>query len=485
MKKNILYIMIFMQLLFCSCNKWLDITPQTEIPTKDMFQKEQGYEDAIIGCYIKMADNSLYGLTLSIREIESMAQMWGNLDEANQKDLISLKNFDFEAASAQSKFRAVYQNLYNIISQANIILENIEESGNVIKSKTKRDIIKGEALAIRAFCHFDLLRIFGQVPMGASVNVSLPYSEKTGIEGAEHFTFAAYSEKVKKDINDAVTLMASDPVKTYGVAKLNSFSATTDYDLDEFLTFRRFRLNYFAAKALQARICLYLGDNATANQAALEVINAKDKDSKEAISLSTDADFVAFNNALPTETIFGLSKSALENMQTEIRLLKLGKNQKKELFTGRNTASNNRFNLVWGKGVENVGSEYDILNKYVQNKDQSENKSESFKIQNRWFIPILRLSEMYLIAMESSTNLAQINELYKTYMLARNEQVDGFEGIESAKEEILNEYRREFFAEGQMFFTYKRLNSSKMLWSNAKILEVNYIMPVPKSEIKK
>lgn len=485
MKKNILYIMIFVQLLFCSCNKWLNITPQTEIPAKDMFQKEQGYEDVIIGCYIKMADNDLYGLSLSIKEIEVMAQMWGKLDENNQKDLISLKNFDFEAASAQNKFKNVYQKLYNVISQANTILENIEESGSVIKSKSKRDIIKGEALAIRALCHFDLLRIFGQVPVGANINVSLPYSEKTGTEGADLFTFSAYSEKVKRDINQAVILLATDPVKTYGVAKLNSFSATTDYEVEDFLICRRFRLNYFAVKALQARISLYLGDKATANQAALEVINAKDKDSKEAISLSTDADFIAFNNALPTETIFGLSKSALENMQTEIRLLKLGKNQKKELFTGRNTASNNRFNLVWGKNVDQVGSEYDILNKYVQNKDQSENKSESYKIQNRWFVPMLRLSEMYLIAMESSNNLAQINELYKTYMLARNEQVEGFDGIESAKEEIVNEYRREFFAEGQMFFTYKRLNSSKMLWTNAKILESNYIMPIPKSENKK
>ena len=52
----------------------------------------------------------------------------------------------------------------------------------------------------------------------------------------------------------------------------------------------------------------------------------------------------------------------------------------------------------------------------------------------------------------------------------------------AAKAEIVNEYRREFIAEGQMFFTYKRLGSSTMLWNNTQIKEENYIVPVPASE---
>ena len=51
--------------------------------------------------------------------------------------------------------------------------------------------------------------------------------------------------------------------------------------------------------------------------------------------------------------------------------------------------------------------------------------------------------------------------------------------------EILNEYRREFLAEGQMFFAYKRLSTNKMLWNVNSIKEANYIVPVPRSENKK
>ena len=64
----------------------------------------------------------------------------------------------------------------------------------------------------------------------------------------------------------------------------------------------------------------------------------------------------------------------------------------------------------------------------------------------------------------------------------RNEQPAPFESLEAAKAEIVNEYRREFIAEGQMFFTYKRLGSSTMLWNNTQIKEENYIVPVPASE---
>ena len=153
--------------------------------------------------------------------------------------------------------------------------------------------------------------------------------------------------------------------------------------------------------------------------------------------------------------------------------------RKKELFQTRNSGSNNRFNKLWGEYVTGSGQPQPYLRKYFQNEISAD---DSEKLRYRWQFPILRLSEMYLIAMECSENLTEVNNMFYTYMVARNEQPAPFESLEAAKAEIVNEYRREFIAEGQMFFTYKRLGSSTMLWNNTQIKEENYIVPVPASE---
>ena len=44
--------------------------------------------------------------------------------------------------------------------------------------------------------------------------------------------------------------------------------------------------------------------------------------------------------------------------------------------------------------------------------------------------------------------------------------------------------RIEFMAEGQMFFTYKRIGSTDMFFDYKVVTEENYIVPIPDSELK-
>ena len=58
-----------------------------------------------------------------------------------------------------------------------------------------------------------------------------------------------------------------------------------------------------------------------------------------------------------------------------------------------------------------------------------------------------------------------------------------FASLDDVKEFILAEYRREFYAEGVMFYQYKRRNSSTMLFLfNETMDEKLYILPLPESE---
>ncbi|MNT88089.1 hypothetical protein D3C72_2285880 [compost metagenome] len=54
--------------------------------------------------------------------------------------------------------------------------------------------------------------------------------------------------------------------------------------------------------------------------------------------------------------------------------------------------------------------------------------------------------------------------------------------MQDLKAAVVDEYRREFVAEGQMFYTYKRLQATNMKWYSTPIEEKNYIVPLPPNE---
>ena len=97
---------------------------------------------------------------------------------------------------------------------------------------------------------------------------------------------------------------------------------------------------------------------------------------------------------------------------------------------------------------------------------------------------IRRMSEVYLIAMETSKSLEEIRSLYATYMAACQYTLyQPFETVAAAHEEMINEYRRELFAEGQMFYVYKRTAAKKMKWNDDDVMtEDSYILPLPSTE---
>lgn len=91
---------------------------------------------------------------------------------------------------------------------------------------------------------------------------------------------------------------------------------------------------------------------------------------------------------------------------------------------------------------------------------------------------------MYLVVMETSDDLSEVNRLYYEFMAHRNVLVDeqAFGSFEAARQEVVDEYRREFYGEGQMFFVYKRTGAVTMKWGEGNVGESQYIVPVPLTE---
>ena len=204
------------------CNDWLDVKPKSQAESEELFSREQGFKDALTACYIKMNSTSLYGMELMVSSIEYMAQFW-DFTNNNDRNAKLFKDFDYSSSLVESTFKSIYSNFYNTIVQANSVLENLQLHGEVIENEKLRKMIEAEALGIRAFCHFDILRLFGQLPQNATIHVQLPYAKTVGVETIPYYTFDDYVGLVLDDINKAQNLFKEcDPVLDYPFAELNA-----------------------------------------------------------------------------------------------------------------------------------------------------------------------------------------------------------------------------------------------------------------------
>ena len=98
-------------------------------------------------------------------------------------------------------------------------------------------------------------------------------------------------------------------------------------------------------------------------------------------------------------------------------------------------------------------------------------------------IPLLRMAEMYLIAIETAPTLAERNGKLDLFRKDRGLPSKVCVTAEELQGEVLKEYQKEFYAEGQMFFYYKRFGAKEMRWKESRKIELyEYQMPLPESE---
>lgn len=489
MRKVYIILLGIFSLSLTSCNDWLNIRPETEQKEEDQFASYKGFRDALTGCYMSLANTSLYGEKLSMSHIESLANLWYQQNyaptDADRAADYYLALHDYDSDEAQSAMQNIWSELFYVIAQANMIIKYADENPSVFETTASRAIVQGEAYAIRAYCQLDVLRLFGQMPQGGTQEVKLPYSETTAFdEYPTYYDYKAYIDKLEDDLNKAEGLLKdNDPIFEYTFNQLN-YPSSNLID-DSYLYYRQSRFNYWAVKGIQARMYLYTGQTNLAYQAAKAILDAKDVNGNPVIALSGSSDIVSNGyKACPNECLLYLSKYNLKSVtgfliggNSDIKAssyyLYLSKEQLTELFSGESTDSHNRYRYLWNQSVKNQSNQFcaTLLKYYFT--DDAENQ-----ILYHQIIPMLRLSEIYLIAIETTTNLEEANELFAEYMLEHDVvlDTDAFSSLNDIQKKLIAEYRREFFAEGQMFYTYKRLFVKKLLTSGKEMSEKEYIL---------
>ena len=457
-----------MLLLCCitACNDWLEVAPQAEKEEAEMFEKEVGFRNVLIGAYIRMKSNNLYGEDLTYGSIEMLAQHWTNTDDLGKY----LKAYNYEQSVVETKINSFCGNLYKVIADVNGLLNNIDARKEMFEGNNF-EIIKGEALAIRAFCHFDVLRLFGPIPTNLPEGTILPYVTTVSIVPNRLVSYNDFTTKLLADLDEAERcLEGNDPILTASIKELSTLEVAQD---DNFLCDRQMRMNYYAVCALKARVQLWLGNKNEALKYAQKVIDAKDPNGNVMFRLGSATDCANGDLIFSSEHIFNLNVYNLSDFKISAANTFYTNSTALKYFWASETTDIRR-GKMWKEVYDNYWwTYYYYMTKYTQ--------ATNMPVWAKNSIPLFRLAEMYLIAMECGS-IQNANDLYKEVCIARDITPVTFGSTEELSETLILEYNREFYGEGQAFYAYKRLGRSKIFGTSTVGSALIYVLPLPKAE---
>lgn len=464
------------------CNSFLDVNPKGTVVQEKQFEDVQGYRDAMYGIYASMAKTGLYGKNLSWGFLDVLAQLfysnYGYTDEA----LGAAHVYKYTDPYLEGLINNVWGEAYTCISYANNILENIENVN--LSEDPDYSLIKGEAYGIRAFLHFDVLRLFCENIMLDPGAGGIPYAYHFDLKNKEIFTLKECYDNILEDLSKAEACLVNDN-------EMNP-KAISEYQIG-----RGMHCNKYAVWALKARVFHYKGDLDSAAFYAEKVINSPELflvDKSEYDDMERFPCGDRTSDRVSSEMIWGLYTQQLYSSY-------------KELFI---EAPFGGVTLSPREDLENIFEVWDFSGdsedlRYFAFFSTSEwSSSKTFTrllnideaASSLQGICLIRLPEMYYILAEATYEKDQakavryLNDVRNSRGLA---DVEAYwvETWEDFKYEFVAERTREFWGEGQMFFWYKRDNAAiedADTWSYPVVKhgpssEI-YVLPWPKKELE-
>lgn len=481
--------------LGCSaCNDWLTVQPDTMIVEEDMCTTDEGVKQLLNGMYLKMR-GTLYhpGMTLGGGDClpEGLACTWTPAGER----LIALAARDYKTKpSVISLLNNTFRDLYDVIAMANDLVKNADLHKGLLTDSVY-NIGMGEALAIRALCHLDLIRLWGPMPAHVDAGKNyLPYVRVNSTALYDYLPYEKYMELLFEDLDRAEELLGgSDPVVKV------SFESTEMNGAE--WTSRKSRINYWGVLGLQARARLWYGDKDEALRYARLVIDAKNPDGSTKVRLmNLEDDFpLVESTVLPgffarsmtdgaayPEHLCGMkcddwytwdiNKSGWSGAQASLFVDGYENVEEfKALFD--NNSNDLRQAQLWQSADR---PSWGIFRRSFRKYERFYNNPSSPFPAN---FPIVRLSEMYLIVMECAP-LAEANEAWKVFSAARELEYVPYTEADRG-ERVYKEWIRELIGEGQNFYTYKRYGVTRMYFNPVEITNEQYVLPIPEKEFLK
>lgn len=435
-----------------SCKKtFIELNSPTSLTPEQALGTEADLQVALRGAYAGLRGVDFYGRSMPI---------WGDImaDNAYQSALNTNRYTFFNdysdtkgATAGDGNVSGLWSSAYTVILRANNIINT------TVASNANVDQYRGEAYAIRALAYFALVRHFAK-----------PYTEDPAALGVPIVT--TYNPDLKparNKVSEVYALMIDDLNKAYTL--MTKYTNSSQF-------------SKYAAKALQAKVYLNMGDKTNAKTAALDVIN---NGGFTPLTAASHASY--WSNSVVTtsklETLFEVSSDAVSNLAFDALsyLYSQAGNYGDLLCADDLYASFSATDVrkaLYPTGTR-AGLAAAFVNKYpVIQGDLSDTK-------------VLRLSEMYLIAAEASLPGNEADALtYVNFITSRR----GATAIASTGaqlfEDVITERRKELAFEGDRFHDMQRLKRNIVRSTNypATSRTVPYtvfrrLFPIPQVEV--
>lgn len=482
--------------IFSSCSDWLDVRPSDEIKEEFLFETGNGYRTALNGIYRKLSTQDLYGQNLSWGLVDALGEVYdlsASGDVGGGKAMKKASKRLFKDIDLVPTTNAMWEAAWNIVANCNNLAQQVESADTTLfyEGEEERNMIWGEAIALRAYIQFDLLRLYAPaLSANPGDRTFIPYVDEYPAYVNNKQTVAYCLDHVINDLKKAQGLLKPiDEAKSFDVGKRLEFIASGE---ERFLLERGYRLNYYAITALLARVYLYAGNLDMAYDEAMKII----KGAKSFFNF-TDEYYIKNNRNIKfyDDIIFTLYTTELTDWDLEIN------------YSSEDQQDRYQYYLCWheekvkdifgNEGSDDYRLLYQLEKKYLGYRTLKYHKQEEKSSGGRWgnpMIPMIRMSEVYYIAAEAicGKDLDEARKYIEKVKEGRGVSVDlSSLNKDGLVDMIVNDAQRELFGEGQVFFMFKRLNRQVLNYSGTgtsvkkePILptEANFVLPLPDSE---
>lgn len=515
--------LLLLAVIFGACSDWLDLTPETDPTEKQIYSQGEGYRSVLNGLYQNMGKVELYGRDLSFGFVDCLSQQYDINEDNNKTELWQeVGKMNYRHNKVSPVIEETWLAAYNVIANANNLIQNILQKSTpdlFEEGELERNMILGEAYACRALMHFDMLRLFAPAKTQDDGKNYIPYVEEYPSILSNGISVDACLEKVIADLNRAKDLcMAFDTsalamnAMCEGNARFyNEFNRWTDLGstpglLKDFFKGRGYRLNYYSITALLARVYQYADRHKEAFDCADEVMKFTYKASKYDIfpffTFSSTGIYAGSDN----------STSAFE-AKSDLRMVN------NLIFAVYNEKAYDRLSLgqYFAKELKGAGAQYFVVKRdeIFKTEDGSDEKDtdvrakkliymadSKYPVSGKWFwhadeakreknvtiLPVLRATEMQYIMAEYYARQQQWTEAAALLNNIRSER-DCFNEVNFSSwadfvKCLVNDARREWVSEGQLFYLYKRLGTDVNFGDGVKhpYSREEFLVPIPASQ---
>lgn len=454
-----------------ACSDYFDVRPKSQVLAEELFENEQGFNDQLVGVYKRMASSALYSKEMSFGLMEALSQ---NYDLPVGSPYEEAARYNYRNMSVQNSIDSIWSEMYTAIANLNILLGYIDDKQSVFTEDNYR-IYKGEALGLRAFLHFDLLRIFAPAYTSGSSAPAIPYVTEYTTAVTPQSTVAEVTEAAIKDLTEAMQLLEADPLMTSDTNNAYKHRST-----------RTYRFNYYAAAATLARIYQWRGTAADMSQ-ALKYARIVLEEKKFAWIHYTS---ITSQNTYDRDLLFSSELVFRMNVTDMNDLIKPYFHASSDA-TQKLSPSEIKWQEIYEVNTQGYGQDW-------RHTYHWQNESGEAWLAKYWqydgstyrnWMPVIRLAEMYYIAAEACLTTDPKQAVRYLNTVRENRYLGEFDLDENLpadqiREEIYKEYRKELIGEGQLFYYYKRMGYTRIPGSAVNANDQVYVLPMPENEVE-